>query len=121
MPRANRQNDDRVSAKMIKVAIIEDDDWIRENLAAQINQTPGLNCVSHYRNGQEALEKIVQAAPDVVLIEEAMPPSTAASLGQMGYRVKTVPELGAVSTIAIAPGELRGAFDPRKGGGAAGD
>src|SRR5438270_10259765 len=73
MPRANRQNDARVSAKMIKVAIIEDDDWIRENLAAQINQTPGLNCVSHYRNGQEALEKIVQAAPDVVLMDIDLP------------------------------------------------
>jgi gamma-glutamyltranspeptidase/glutathione hydrolase len=62
-----------------------------------------------------------QAAPDVVLVEEAMPRQTTASLGKMGYRVKTVPELGAVSTIAIAPGELRGAFDPRKGGGAAGN
>jgi gamma-glutamyltranspeptidase/glutathione hydrolase len=62
-----------------------------------------------------------QAAPDVVLVEEAMPAQTTASLGKMGYRVKTVPELGAVSTIAIAPGELRGAFDPRKGGGAAGN
>ncbi len=61
------------------------------------------------------------AAPDVVLVEAAMPPKTTASLGHMGYRLTTVPKLGAVNTIAVAPGGLRGAFDPRKGGGIAGD
>jgi gamma-glutamyltranspeptidase / glutathione hydrolase len=62
-----------------------------------------------------------QAAPDVVFVESAMPASTIASLGHMGYKLKIVPELGAVNTIAIKPGLLHGAFDPRKGGGVAGD
>jgi hypothetical protein len=31
-----------------------------------------------------------------------------------------VPELGAVNAIGISPGDLNGAFDPRKGGGAVG-
>jgi gamma-glutamyltranspeptidase/glutathione hydrolase len=62
-----------------------------------------------------------QAVPDLVLVEASMPAPTTSSLSQMGYRLKTVPELGAVSTVAIAPGDLRGAFDPRKGGGAAGE
>lgn len=61
-----------------------------------------------------------QASPDVVLVERKMPASTRRALAKMGYRLKEVPTLGAVSAIEIAPGNLRGAFDPRKGGGAAG-
>jgi gamma-glutamyltranspeptidase / glutathione hydrolase len=60
-----------------------------------------------------------QAAPDIVLIETTMPAETNAALAHMGYRLKTVPELGAVNSIEIAPGKLRGAFDHRKGGGVA--
>jgi gamma-glutamyltranspeptidase / glutathione hydrolase len=62
-----------------------------------------------------------QAAPDIVLIEATMPAKTNAALMQMGFRLKTVPELGAVNSIEIVPGKLRGAFDHRKGGGVAGN
>ncbi|HTJ09665.1 MAG TPA: gamma-glutamyltransferase [Candidatus Binataceae bacterium] len=61
-----------------------------------------------------------QAAPDVVFVEAAMPAATRQALAQMGYRLKEVHSLGAVGAITIAPGNLDGAFDPRKGGGAAG-
>jgi len=61
-----------------------------------------------------------QAAPDLVFVEAAMPAATRDALAQMGYRLKQVPTLGAVGAITIAPGDLNGAFDPRKGGGAAG-
>ena len=61
-----------------------------------------------------------QAAPDVVIVEEAMPAATRSALEQMGYKLKVVPNLGAVGAITIAPANLRGAFDPRKGGGAIG-
>ena len=61
-----------------------------------------------------------QAAPDVVLVEEAMPAATRSALEQMGYKLKVVPALGAVGAITIAPGNFRGAFDARKGGGALG-
>jgi len=33
----------------IKVSIIEDDDWIRENLASRIAQTEGFVCVGAYQ------------------------------------------------------------------------
>ncbi|HXZ88406.1 MAG TPA: gamma-glutamyltransferase, partial [Candidatus Binataceae bacterium] len=62
-----------------------------------------------------------QAAPDMVFVESSMPTRTTGALQRMGYKVKLVPELGAVNAISIAPGDLRGAFDQRKGGGAAGD
>ena len=61
-----------------------------------------------------------QATPDVVVVESAVPEPTRGALVKMGYKVVTVPSLGAVGAITIAPGGLRGAFDPRKGGGASG-
>jgi gamma-glutamyltranspeptidase/glutathione hydrolase len=61
-----------------------------------------------------------QAIPDVVLIEEKMPQTTRDALEQMRYKLRVIPQLGAVNAITIAPGNLHGAFDPRKGGGASG-
>lgn len=62
-----------------------------------------------------------QAAPDMVFVESSMPTPTTDELRRMGYKIKLVQELGAVNAIRIAPGDLRGAFDQRKGGGAVGD
>jgi gamma-glutamyltranspeptidase len=61
-----------------------------------------------------------QGTPDVVLIEEKMPQSTRDALEQMRYKLRVIPQLGAVNAITIAPGNLHGAFDLRKGGGASG-
>ena len=62
-----------------------------------------------------------QGMPDVVLSEATLPPQTTAALQRMGYRLKSMPEIGAVNTIEIEQGDVRGAFDRRKGGGVAGD
>ncbi|HZO82469.1 MAG TPA: gamma-glutamyltransferase [Candidatus Binataceae bacterium] len=62
-----------------------------------------------------------QASPATVLVESAMPEATRQALAQMGYRLKVLPQLySAVGVITLAPGEMHGAFDPRKGGGAEG-
>jgi len=57
----------------IKIAIIEDDDWIRENLAGQIRQTQGFAMAGSYRNAEEALSQITKALPDVVLMDINLP------------------------------------------------
>ena len=57
----------------IKVAIVEDDDWIRENLAGQIDLAPGYCCVSRYRTGEEALSGLPSEVPDVVLMDINLP------------------------------------------------
>ena len=57
----------------IKVSIIEDDDWIRENLATQIEQTEGFVCAGAYRTGEEALAQIPGQAPDVILMDINLP------------------------------------------------
>jgi gamma-glutamyltranspeptidase / glutathione hydrolase len=61
-----------------------------------------------------------QAMPDVVITEESIAPATRTALEQMGYKLKVVPALGATNAITIAPANLRGSYDPRKGGGAVG-
>ena len=57
----------------IKVAIIEDDAWIRENLAARITQTEGFVCAGTYPTGEEAIERLPAQAPDVVLMDINLP------------------------------------------------
>jgi DNA-binding NarL/FixJ family response regulator len=57
----------------IKVAIIEDDDWIRENLAAQIRETEGFIFAGACRTGEEAVEQIPRHAPDVILMDINLP------------------------------------------------
>ncbi len=63
----------RKSIVPIRVAIIEDDDWIRETLAAQLRDTDGFACAGSYRTGEEALERIPLNLPDVVLMDINLP------------------------------------------------
>jgi len=60
-------------ATPIRIALVEDDDWIRENLASQINLAPGYRCISCYRTGEEALQGLPNDAPDVVLMDINLP------------------------------------------------
>lgn len=57
----------------IKVSIVEDDDWIRENLARQIAESPDFKFVTSYSNGEEAAKRIPQDRPDVVLMDINLP------------------------------------------------
>src|SRR5256886_2396482 len=57
----------------IRVSIVEDDDWIRENLAAQIAKTKGFVCGGCYRNAEAALEQIPAEAPNVILMDINLP------------------------------------------------
>lgn len=57
----------------IKVAIVEDDDWIRENLATQIRETDAFMCVGACRTGEEAIAHLPAAAPDVILMDINLP------------------------------------------------
>jgi DNA-binding NarL/FixJ family response regulator len=62
-----------VTSVPIKVAIVEDDEWIRGNLANQIARTPGFSCAGCYADGEEALQKIPQSAANVVLMDINLP------------------------------------------------
>jgi DNA-binding NarL/FixJ family response regulator len=57
----------------IKISIVEDDDWIRENLASQIDLASGYRCISRYRTGEEAILGIPNDVSDVVLMDINLP------------------------------------------------
>ncbi len=58
---------------MIKVAIIEDNNTIREGLAALINGTSGYSCIGSYGDCESFLPKISTIDVDVVLMDIGLP------------------------------------------------
>jgi len=60
-------------ASDIRVAIIEDERDIRESLTFLVNGTPGYICTGSYRTMEDALDRIPQALPHVVLSDIDLP------------------------------------------------
>ncbi len=58
---------------MIKVAIIEDNNTIREGLAALINGTSGYSCIGSYGDCESFLSKLSAMDIDVVLMDIGLP------------------------------------------------
>lgn len=58
---------------MINVAIVEDNDTIREGLAVLINGTNGYKCVGAFRDCESFLLKINSLDANVVLMDIALP------------------------------------------------
>ncbi len=58
---------------MIKVAIVEDNDDIRDGLAMLIGGSEGYQCVATYANAEDALADLVKNTPDVVLMDINLP------------------------------------------------
>ncbi len=58
---------------MINVAIVEDNETIREGLAALINGTTGYSCVGKYNDCETFLAKLKEINVDVVLMDIALP------------------------------------------------
>ena len=57
----------------IRVAIVEDDEVVRENLSFLINATSGFSCVAACASGEEALERLKTVSPEVVLMDIHLP------------------------------------------------
>jgi DNA-binding NarL/FixJ family response regulator len=60
----------------IRVAIVEDDQAVRENLSALIDAAPGYACVSRCASAEEAWRRLPADAPDVVLMDIHLPGSS---------------------------------------------
>ncbi len=63
-------NEDAVA---IRVAIVEDDTPFRETLEKYLNRAQGFSCAGAYGDAREALRRIPQDAPDVVLVDLRLP------------------------------------------------
>jgi DNA-binding NarL/FixJ family response regulator len=58
---------------MINVAIVEDEENVREGLAALINGSEGFRCVLTYPNAEKGLQEILKNTPHVVLMDLNLP------------------------------------------------
>lgn len=58
---------------MINVVIVEDNNVIREGLAALVNGTTGYSCVGTFSNCEDFLSKLGTLLPDVVLMDIGLP------------------------------------------------
>ena len=63
----------RAPEKPITVCVVEDDNWLRRDLAREIGQAKGFRCVGAYGSAEEALEKVPKANPDVVVMDINLP------------------------------------------------
>jgi len=61
------------AGKPIRIVVVEDDEWLRENMAAEINQAGDLQCVSGYSSGEAALKGIPGDSAQVVLMDIGLP------------------------------------------------
>jgi DNA-binding NarL/FixJ family response regulator len=61
------------NGKMIRVAIVEDQQDIRESLAVLINGTPGYRLTAAYSSMEDALARLDSDLPDVVLVDLGLP------------------------------------------------
>jgi len=57
----------------IRVALVEDLREVRDGLAALIRGTPGFACAAAFRTMEEALQAVSRVAPDLMLIDLALP------------------------------------------------
>lgn len=62
-----------ISKQNIAVAIIEDDQGIRETLLRLLEGTSGFHCVGVFSTGEEALRRLPKLNPDVVLVDINLP------------------------------------------------
>lgn len=58
---------------MISVAIVEDDERIRQLLENVVKENNGFLCIATFDNAEEAIEKIPELLPDVVLMDIGLP------------------------------------------------
>src|SRR5580704_14580509 len=55
------------------VAIVEDDQQLREQLVKTLAKAPDIRCVGAYVSGEEAVEEIPSQNPDVILMDIKLP------------------------------------------------
>ncbi len=58
---------------MIRVALVEDDDKIRNNLIDMLENSHDFRCVAAYSNAEETLRDISNKLPDIILMDINLP------------------------------------------------
>lgn len=63
---------------MIKVVIADDHEMVRIGVSAYLSAQPDIEVIGEATNGQEAIEKVLELRPDLVLMDNVMPIKTGA-------------------------------------------
>lgn len=74
---------------MISIAVVDDHPMVREGLEAMLMSEEGFDVVALAANGEEALDAVVKAHPDVVLSDVRMPKMDGFTM--LGHLRKLVP------------------------------
>jgi DNA-binding NarL/FixJ family response regulator len=98
--------------EVITVAIVEDDQGIRETLGRLLEGTPGFRCVGSFATAEEALQRLPLQKPAVVLVDINLPKMSGIELvaalkaeeTKMHFLVLTVYEDSAKIFQALAAG-----------------
>jgi DNA-binding NarL/FixJ family response regulator len=69
----NQKADKKAARALKRVAIVEDDSGLRQELEKILKSADRARCVGSYRTAEEALEKIGDVSPDVVLMDINLP------------------------------------------------
>jgi DNA-binding NarL/FixJ family response regulator len=70
---ARPHNQGMKDSKILKVAIVEDDERFRRSLTRWIGNTPGLSCGGSYQDAEEALKKLPESKADIVIMDINLP------------------------------------------------
>jgi len=57
----------------IRVALVEDDKWMRENLEREIGKAEGFECVGSYATAEAAINALPARPPDVAVLDINLP------------------------------------------------
>jgi DNA-binding NarL/FixJ family response regulator len=57
----------------IRIAVVEDDKTVREGLQMLLNGSTGFSCIAAYSSGEDALARLPEILPDVVLMDINLP------------------------------------------------
>ncbi len=57
----------------IRVAVVEDDELVRENLTRLIHETDGFECVASFATGEQAIQAWPRRAPHVAIMDINLP------------------------------------------------
>jgi len=60
-------------SKVLSVAVVEDDERFRRSLTRWVASTPGLSCGGSCADAEEALKKLPESNPDIVIMDINLP------------------------------------------------
>jgi two-component system chemotaxis response regulator CheB len=92
------------SSPVVRVLVVDDSAYVRKVVSQLLSRSPRLEVVGTARDGQEALEQVVELRPDVVTCDLIMP--TLDGLGFVREQMSRQPIPIVLISVASESGEL---------------